>query len=502
MIDVVDVLKVSDFGQRVAEEEADDLHKYFVETDNWAKLVSGQVDIVYGPKGAGKSALYSLLVQNRDALFDRGILLIAGENPRGATAFKNIASDPPDREEVFVGLWKLYILNLINQIFIEYGINNSHSQLVRDFLTAEGLAERESSLATKLVATYEYVKSFFTREVESIETGLNFDSILMLPTGVTGKITFREPGANQRKNGFTSVDSLFSEADKALSKAGYSAWVLLDRLDVAFTEHPDLEKNALRALFRVYLDLSVHRQIDLKVFLRTDIWRRISEDGFREGSHITRHVTISWSEAAARNLIIRRLINNESIKSKYKIDSVDILSSIDKQKELFFRVFPQQIDIGEKKPSTFDWLLSRTFDAGRQFSPREIIHFMNVLRQEQVKRLETGHAGPEGECLFERQTFKEALPEVSKVRLEQTLYAEYPSLKVNIEQLRGQKTSQSLDSLSAIWSVQADKASSIALSLVEVGFFEKRGDRTNPIYWVPFLYRDSLELSQGSADAE
>jgi ABC-type lipoprotein export system ATPase subunit len=53
-----DLLNSITFGQRVAEEEGDFLATYFVETDQWKRLYSGEVDIVYGPKGSGKSALY------------------------------------------------------------------------------------------------------------------------------------------------------------------------------------------------------------------------------------------------------------------------------------------------------------------------------------------------------------------------------------------------------------------------------------------------------------
>jgi hypothetical protein len=52
---------------------------------------------------------------------------------------------------------------------------------------------------------------------------------------------------------------------------GINVWILLDRLDVAFAEHPDLEANALQGLFRVYLDLMGYEHVKLKIFLRSDI---------------------------------------------------------------------------------------------------------------------------------------------------------------------------------------------------------------------------------------
>jgi hypothetical protein len=47
--------------------------------------------------------------------------------------------------------------------------------------------------------------------------------------------------------------------------------------------------------------------------------------------------------------------------------------------------------------------------------------------------------------------------------------------------------------------VPPDEARALAEQLVEVGFFERRGTKQDPAYWVPFLYRDALQMVQGEA---
>ena len=89
---------------------------------------------------------------------------------------------------------------------------------------------------------------------------------------------------------------------------------------------------------------------------------------------------------------------------------------------------------------------------------------------------------------------------MSKVRLEQTLYSEYPSLKRNMEQLENAKATQTIASLEAIWKTSAEETLTFAEKLVDIGFFERRGSREEPQFWVPFLYRDALSLVQGVAD--
>src|ERR1700722_17578518 len=92
------VLMNMTFGQRIAEEEEKELAKYFVETEQWRQISSGRVDIVYGPKGSGKSALYALLQDKTDDFFDKKILMVSGENPRGTTVFSGLVSAPPTSE--------------------------------------------------------------------------------------------------------------------------------------------------------------------------------------------------------------------------------------------------------------------------------------------------------------------------------------------------------------------------------------------------------------------
>jgi hypothetical protein len=101
---------------------------------------------------------------------------------------------------------------------------------------------------------------------------------------------------------------------------------------------------------------------------------------------------------------------------------------------------------------------------------------------------------------FSRAALKDGLPEVSKIRLEQTLFAEYPEFRDRISALQQEKTLQSTESLTRIWRSSPTDALALAEQLVEIGFFQKRGPKERPEYWVPFLYRPALQMVQGAAD--
>ena len=98
------LLKGLSFGARVAEDETGELARYFVETDQWTRIVKGEIDVVRGDKGAGKSAIYSLLITREGEFFDRSTLLVPGEKPRGTPVFQGIIAAPPAEEAEFVAL--------------------------------------------------------------------------------------------------------------------------------------------------------------------------------------------------------------------------------------------------------------------------------------------------------------------------------------------------------------------------------------------------------------
>lgn len=144
-------------------------------------------------------------------------------------------------------------------------------------------------------------------------------------------------------------------------------------------------------------------------------------------------------------------------------------------------------------------MLSRTTDAANETTPRELIHLLSSAREAQLQRLELGSSDPQGEALFDRASLRDALHPVSRVRFEQTLCAEYPTLEVWLKKLEGQKTQQKPETLAEIWGVEETEVLLIADSLVEVGFFAKQDTKEGPAYWVPFLYRYALGMVQGTA---
>jgi hypothetical protein len=208
----LEMLRNTTFGSRTAEDEVDGLATYFVETDAWRRLVAGDVDVVYGPKGSGKSALYVLLLANEGDLFNQGVLLVPAENPRGATAFGDLAADPPTDEAEFRHLWQIYFAVLIGETLAAYELKDKDSQELLDILTTEGLLAKERSFKAKLSASRQYIERFF--RPQSVEGTVRLDPAIM-----TGKIVPGEATSSQRALGAIGTDELFEFANPLIASS-------------------------------------------------------------------------------------------------------------------------------------------------------------------------------------------------------------------------------------------------------------------------------------------
>ena len=496
MTDAQKALLAANFGSRIAEDDTE-LHSYFVETEQWRKILKGDIDIIFGAKGAGKSALYSLLVAQKEVFrLGRRTMFLAAENPRGAPAFRDLTTTPPMSEEHFRSLWKLYFLtiasNYLRHHTTEKKITNRTAAGVFKILEDNNLLAPNVNLKSRLRSALEYLRKY----IPTIEGGVTDPT-----TGirVDAKITLSEPTTEEHGLGYRSLDDLLESLNSAYEELNITTWLVLDRLDVAFSDSGDLEGNALRSLFRTYLDMRELSNIKVKIFLRDDIWKKIVKDGFREASHVIRTMTISWDAPSLQNLLVRRLSSNALICDCYSIIGENLQANVDLQNSFFGAVFPQQVDAGQKQPKTLDWLLSRTADGSGRTAPRELIHLLIEIRDEQLKLYQLGHAAPTEGRIFEKTAIKAALPAVSKARYEQTLCAEHPTLRQFLEVLEGEKTEQSPNSLAKLWGISSEEAITVSDRLVEVGFFERKKLKGRTSFRVPFLYRDALNMVQGAA---
>lgn len=481
-----ELLRKTNFGSSIAEEEQAHLKHYFVQTHLWTEVREGQIDIILGDKGSGKSAIFLLLREDQlDMTARRNIYLVAAENPRGDAAFKNLVEDPPADEREIEIVWRVYFLVLIAK-FLESRKpdHQDYHKLFRALVNAGLMDHPLSSLGSILWSVRRVVS-----QIRSIGFSFTIDPNTMAPV-ILPEIRLKT--TNDRFNMIgIQLSELYKMAEKVLSDKSMSIWILLDRLDIAFESSLELERNALRALLRTYASLHSYPHIKLKIFLRSDLFERITHGGFREASHIIPKATeLSWDRDGILDVIARRALNNKALVEFYMVDADAVKKNIAEKQSLVDRMLPREI---ENVP-TLDWILQNLVDGKGRYCPRDVIQFLIELKQLQIGAIERGRSAPEGKVLFAPYLFKEAYRAVSETRCKTVLYAEYPDEREYVDALRTAKTELSMSALAHLWGVDEDEASGIAKRLMRIGVFKERHKLTRGNFEVSPLYAPALDL--------
>jgi len=274
-----------------------------------------------------------------------------------------------------------------------------------------------------------------------------------------------------------------------------AVWVLFDRLDEAFVGQPKIELPALRSLFRSYLDLQLFSpHVQLKLFVRKDLYQDITEGGFVNLTHVqARSTTIGWSDDDLFALLCRRIRQSEGLMRAIEIDNRS------SNETLFSKIFPAQVDAGDRRPTTWNWMLSRIQDGNGLRSPRNLVDLVNKARDAQIRKEErevkrVTRSGP----LIEGEALKVALGELSEMRVNDTLLAESGEAARYIKAFRRGKAEHNRASIGALVKKRGEALDEIINGLKDVGFVQEVGTSLK----IPMLYRSGLGIVQGKGFAE
>lgn len=108
-----ELLQELKLGASVAEFD-DKLDSYFVDTEAFRGLIFGDVDIIAGDKGTGKTALFRTMVARAPSILALSQTdIITGFNPVGNPIFSKLTQLPVLTEAEYISLWKNYLFSLI-----------------------------------------------------------------------------------------------------------------------------------------------------------------------------------------------------------------------------------------------------------------------------------------------------------------------------------------------------------------------------------------------------
>ncbi len=137
----------------------------------------------------------------------------------------------------------------------------------------------------------------------------------------------------------------FQLLEKVLTERNLHVWVIMDQLDESFIGRPDIEIPALRALIRSFMDLYEYNHIRIKLFVRTDLFRKITQGGFVNLTHVNaRKTEIFWDDEDLMTLVCQRIRNNHKLLRALGLNRAS-------NQHLFHAFFPEKI--GPKSQSTY-----------------------------------------------------------------------------------------------------------------------------------------------------
>lgn len=483
-----DLLKNLNLGNSVAEFDID-LKNHFVETQVFRALISGDVDVIAGDKGTGKTALYTVLKERyRDFEKLANVEVISAFNPAGNPVFQRLAQMPVLQEGQYVTVWKSYTLSLIGNWLLELVSDDKSEKLsVLDaLLTKTGLRSPDDSAQTIFTKVVNVIHRF--ANPKSMELGFSLSEHGM-PV-ISPKVEFDTATKIASGPEFVAHEDAFKILDECLAEVGATVWIALDRLDEAFQGYPQIEKAALRALLRTYLDLLEFPHIRMKLFVRKDLFRKVVQGGFVNLTHVNaKRIDIVWDEDDLRSLLCRRIRSDKAFVEALNVDA----ASDDK---LFAAVFPPKVDFGDKKPTTWGWMMSRIRDGNNIKPPRNLIDLVKKAQDAQIRAEDrTGRDYSIGQTVIEADAIRRALRQLSEDRVNDTLLSEAPELAPTIELFREGKAEHNLGSISKLLKIGEEQVRQRIRPLIELGFLEEIGEA----FKIPMLYRGGLEITQGKA---
>ncbi|MGK8235708.1 conserved hypothetical protein [Roseovarius sp. EC-HK134] len=484
MANAREILRKVNLGASVAEFD-NELEKYFIETETFRSVISDTGDIISGDKGTGKTAIYRILKRNYRAYPQlEDIEIVDAFNPHGDPVFQRLLSGPELTEDQYRTFWKAYIFSLLGNWIIDIYSKDYNPEIshLYDTLTHLDLAATDVSPETIFGRLYGIIQRMMTPKAFETQFTLTESGMPV----VTPRVEF---GSEKEKGSIIYNGEYLKVLNDAVASVDLGIWVLFDRLDEAFAGSPKIEVPALRALLRCYLDLTSFQSIRLKLFLRKDLFRRLIKGGFVNLTHInSRRIEIVWDDEDLWSMITRRLLQDDEL--------IDFIGQGADEGRVLSVLFPNQIDVGDRKPSTERWIMSRIRDGNNNRPPRNLIDLLNKAKDSQLRRehRESRQIEPGRGPIIEAESVKRAFTQLSEQRVQDTLLAEADELIPIIENFRDGKSEHNPATLKDTIG-NLENYATIVQSLVDVGFLEEFGAN----HKIPMLYRDGLRIKQGKA---
>jgi Mrp family chromosome partitioning ATPase len=428
--------------EQFAERETEKLEMYFLRSTHVDRLREPIVVVILGGKGAGKTALFSYSTRTSHPHADDKAVHGSGSGGVGPDILVEIERRAQNMD-VF---WRVYCL-------VQCGL----------------LPPQLPPTVVEAVQTLERFKTGAFNAEDMLRV-LSADGLAV------------------------DIDRAWMALDAEREKQKQRLVLHLDGLDTAFKNNLEQRRRGLAALFVAWqATFSKLRHIDLKVFMRSDLWEQLS---FPEKSHLkTRTMQLSWAPEDLWRLVLKRALHSQEftllckewgIEPQLEADTVEASSS-KAMAGYLDALFEPRIWAGKNSLSR-NWVMRRLADAKGTIFPRDVLCLLfEAIREERDRIRNDARVAPE--AVISRESLAKALLPTSTQRVE-ALSGEYPELLDVLELLKGLPANGKTESLRIHFAQRqwTDVQPVDALEKAGVLMIEKDS------YSVPALYLHGLRM--------
>lgn len=451
------------------------LRDLFQKTADFDRFLEANTCLIRGRKGTGKSALYELLLKHRDVARE-----LANKRLNNVTCFSGHGGFRirPTRDEFqfihreiervgsWEAFWRFYLL-------LRIYLDDNLQSLLR--------SNREGKFKSLQTAFNEIAKGdkWPTERTQALIRMVKDNKLNLL-----------------------AMDAL-SIINEQLKKNGRIFWFLYDDLDEDFLENGRVREAALTGLFQLVQASDARRltSIRFKIFLREDIWNRLT---FDNKSHFNgRDIILQWTRVDFLRLALRQAQQSKEFKDlldrNTPIESIDqaLEEPLEQALQLLWGSRREQ---NLKSKYVSRWVYDRLTDSTDTTFPRSLNILLTEAKLFELKndRLPLAFS----DRLLMPKSLNEGLLKASAQRC-QEIREEYPQLRSFFDSLVNVEILVSEEKLQGLWQKTASdllptfkEFADFLLSIGLIGFAKSREKERS--YRFAEIYTYGFNMSRGS----
>lgn len=472
-----DIIESLQFPEVNAADPRQDLNLLFQRTTDFERFLDDTTCLIRGRKGTGKTALYWLFLKHKSVAqkLAHGRL----DNTVFLSAHGRFQESRPTRDEFQIihetfqqnrGTWEAF--------WRAYLLLRCHQENLFNFPKG------------KKSAKYSELRKIINNLPKERWQSESTQVLLELSTNSELRLIVKD-----------AIDILLNEEAKNNSQ---KLWFLYDDLDEDFPEVGGIRQQALTGLFQLVQSCDANRltEIRFKIFLREDIWNRLS---FDNKSHFTgRDIILQWTRIDFLRLALRQAIQSEDFKnlvdriSPVAFESIDQATeeAIDKALEL---LWGSRRRGGNRAKNVSRWVYERLTDSSSTTFPRSLSILLKGAKEQELSYKGQSSSKFRTDRLLQGKSLEFGLKKASEKRCEE-IKEEYPDLTKFFDSLKGKLAFLSKEQLQTVWQESAHDIADFeefASFLSEIGIIEWREKEKR--YKVADIYVYGFEMDRRGA---